>query len=333
MESYGSSRIAGIGAYLPKQRVTTDELMREVNSRRFGIPDDYISRYVGIEEKRVAESTDQPSDLATLASKIALKDADVKADEIDLIIYTGITRDYEEPSTAHFVQDKIGAENAICMDVSNACLGFMTGFSVAEAFIGQGTADTVLICTGENPNTYLNETISVLLKINDKNGFKNRLGFLTAGDAGAAVIVTSGDRETTGWKGLRFKSDGAMSKLCYYKKQVTGIDGEMLMKKISCQIVKMHADMMDNTYKVLGWEPGSIKKLYCHQVGKKPHQSIVDVAKVHQSVVPATFSKYGNLTSATIPVAMHLNKPSRGDRLLFCGTGSGLSICQGGMVF
>ena len=145
MENYGNSRIAAVGAYLPDQIVTTDALMHEVNCARFGIPENYISKFIGIEEKRVAPLQMCPSELATLASEIALRDAGANADEIDLIIYTGVARDYIEPSTAHNVQKMLGAHKAVCLDVSNACIGFMSGLSIADAYLMNESIQRVLV--------------------------------------------------------------------------------------------------------------------------------------------------------------------------------------------
>lgn len=333
METKGNSRITGLGAYLPATTVTSDDLMKEVKSTRFGIPEDYISRHVGILERRFAAREQQPSDLATLASELALGDAGVNQDEIDLIIYTGITRDCEEPSTAHYVQRKLSAANAFCMDVSNACLGFMTGLSLADACIAQKSARTVLVCTGEAPSKMIDEVIGILNSTDDKDYFKNRLGFLTAGDAGGAAVVQPSEGTDTGLQWMDFWSRGKLAPLCYYHKDKTGLQGEMLMKEISREIVGYHAENIETTYYKLGWTPQMVDKIYCHQVGRKPHKMLVRLTGKTVNDAPITYDRFGNLTSATIPVDMYLNPPEKGSRVLFLGTGSGLAISQGGMVF
>lgn len=333
METLGNSYIAGIGAHLPKTRVSSDDLMAEVNSRRFGISENYISRHIGIVERRVAEAGQEPSHLATLASESALRDAGVNADEIDLLIYTGITRDCEEPSTAHFVQTQLGAINAVCLDVSNACLGFMTGLSIADAHISGGAIKTALVCAGECQSNTVRDFMGLLSTTNSKDEFKRILGVLTVGDAGGAMVVQASTKADIGWKWLKFSSNGVHARLCYFKKSSSGAEGAMLMKEISREIVNMHAQQINHSYHALDWSPASIGKLYCHQVGKRPHDLLAKIAQVDANNAPITYANFGNLTSATMPVNMYLNPPRRGERLLLLGTGSGLTICQGGMVF
>lgn len=333
MEILGRSYIAGIGAYLPSTRVRSDDLMAEVNCGRFGIPEDYISRYTGIIERRMINTGQQPSDLASLASESALRDAGAKADEIDLIIYTGITRDCEEPSTAHFVQNRLEAVNAACMDVSNACLGFMTGLSIADAYISRGAINTALICAGECQSNTMKDFMGLLTRTKDKDEFKRTFGVLTVGDAGGAMIVRPSDKPDAGWKWLNFLSNGSHAPLCYFKRDTSGVEGAMLMKEISREIVSMHAEQIAHTYQSIGWPSSSVEKLYCHQVGKKPHDHLAKVAQVDADRAPVTYKDFGNLTSATMPVNMYLNRPERDERIMFMGTGSGLTICQGAMIF
>jgi 3-oxoacyl-[acyl-carrier-protein] synthase III len=98
----------------------------------------------------------------------------------------------------------------------------------------------------------------------------------------------------------------------------------MLMKEISREIVSMHASHIEHTYESIGWPSDSVDWLFCHQVGKKPHTLLSTVANVSIDRAPITYDLFGNLTSATMPVNMYLNRPKPGDRLLFLGTGSGL---------
>ena len=333
MEGYGSSRIAGIGAFLPKQRVSTDDLMHEVNCRRFGIPENYISRHIGIIEKRVSDASMQPSDLAVLASEIALRDAGVKPDDIDLIIYTGVSRDYIEPATAHNVQKQLGVAKAFCLDVSNACLGFMTGLTIADRYIAGKMATRVLVCTGEQHRDLIHDFVSTLKKLEDKKVFKNKLGMLTVGDAGAAMVVEAKPNLQEGFQWFDYISVGAHHQLCYLAWANTGIVGEMIMQKVSQESLKLHWEMIAKTYDKLQWEPSMVDKLFAHQVGRRPYEEVLNLTSVPTEKAPVTYDNYGNLASATIPVGMYLYPPKKGERVLFIGAGSGIAICQWGMVF
>ncbi|TQV81310.1 ketoacyl-ACP synthase III [Exilibacterium tricleocarpae] len=333
MEFSGSSRIAGVGAYLPNNRVTSRSLMEEVNSTRFGTPVTYIDRLAGIKERRISDENMLPSDMAIRASENALEDAGVSPGDIDLVVYCGIDRDWQEPATAHRVQSIIGAEKATCFDLSNACHGFMNGLSVADAFIAKGGIDNALVCTGEKTSHVMYSFMERIKNTNSKAEFRKWLGSLTVGDAGGAMVVqrsAAGD----GLRWVGFQSQGEHAELCWWRhKEEGGLEGEMVMDRISRTVVDLHRGMIDATYEKLDWSPGSADWLYCHQAGAGPHQELVKVAGMAPDYAPITYDYYGNLASATIPVNIALNRPKRGDRLLIFGAGSGISVCQAGMVF
>ena len=326
------SKISGVGAFLPKTRVTSDEILAEISCSRFGTPEDYISKKIGILERRVADTDTSPSDMAIYAAEIALKDANIQAHEIDLILYCGIERDWQEPATAHRIQVELGANSAAVLDVTNACHGFMNGISIADAFIANNSANTVLVCTGEKPSKLTMEAVHRLKKIKDKSIFRKSIGCLTVGDAGGAMIVQRSDKSSK-LMNMAFFSEGQHSHLCYYKHTPEGIEGQMLMREITVQILRLHQKFIDGTYKLLHWVPEIVDKLYCHQTGAKPHLGMVNLAQQPINKAPITYDYYGNLTSASIPVNMFLNRPNRGDRVLILGTGSGLSVCQSGLIF
>ena len=333
MKFAGNSRVVGVGAYLPENRVTSQSLMEEVRSTRFGTPVTYIDRLVGVKERRISELNVLPSDMAIMASEAAIEDAGIDPRDIQLIVYCGIDRDWQEPATAHRVQSVIGADRATCFDLSNACHGFMNGLSVADAFISKGGVDNVLVCTGEKTSHVMYSFMDRIKKTNSKKEFRKWLGSLTVGDAGGAMVV---QRSTPGY-GLQwvgFQSQGEHAELCWWRHtEEGGLEGEMAMDRISREVVDLHRGMIDETYEKLDWSPGSADWLYCHQAGAGPHQELIKVAGMAADYAPITYDYYGNLASATIPVTIALNRPDRGDRLLIFGAGSGISICQAGVGF
>lgn len=333
MNTKGFSKIAGIGAYLPEQVVTSEELMHEAGCRRFGVPETFLARACGIKRRRFSTEEETFANLAIYASRVAIEDAQVDPLDIDMILFCGIDRDCPEPSTAHTIQKEIGANNAECLDISNACLGILNGLSVANAYIGIGSAETILICTGEKPSLVTLDIIRQLKQIADKKTFRKLLGALTVGDAGGAFIVSKKNYDEEGCQYLHFASEGQYSDLCYYKHTSKGIEFQMLMEKISRRGVGLHEREIGNTYKNLKWNPKLVSKLYCHQVGSGPHAQMASLATQPLVNAPNTYENYGNLTSATFPVNMFLNRPLEGDKVLLLGSGSGLSICQIGLQF
>jgi len=175
--------------FFPSQIVTSISLMEEIQSdKRFGIPLNWVDKKIGIEERRVAAEGTLPSDMATSASIEALKNASINPGHLSLIIYCGIEKDFMEPGTAHVVQKNLGS-NAVCMDVTNACQGIISGISVADSMIGSGCIDNALICSGELASKSVKKFLNKI-KNKDASYLRDRLGVMTVGDAGSAVILT-----------------------------------------------------------------------------------------------------------------------------------------------
>lgn len=328
MINNGNSKIVSVGAFIPDQVVSSVSLLDEIQSdTRYGIPNNYISDIIGIKNRHVADESIQQSDMATLSSEMAIARAGINPQDIDLVIFCGIERDYNEPSTAHFIQHRIGAENAKCFDVSNACHGFIDGITIADAWLGMGMIDTALICTGEKASGVL---FNVLQQIKDgmsMKKFTRMVGGLTVGDGGGAMILQRNNLQS-GFNKFNIRSQGKHANLCKYKYDCGQVVGNMEMKRISNTIVDSHAEIIDETYLSSHWNSEDVDLLIAHQVGERPHKRLAEVAKVPLEKAPVTYNEYGNLTSATIPIALHLNQPRDGNKILIMGAGSGLTISQ-----
>lgn len=333
MNMTGHSRIASIGTYLPEQVVSSSELLDELQSEtRFGIPNTYIEDLTGIHSRRFAKPEELPSDLAIRAGQRALDKSGLSAKDIGMVLYCGIDRDWVEPATSHRIQRALGCINATCLDITNACHGFSNGMSIGDAMIATGAAENVLVVTGEVPSHVIMDVIKDINENPTLENFNNKIGGLTTGDAGGAVILQRAS-QYSGVKTYRFTSQGRYAELCFYKFDRTGKrQGQMLMEKISAAVIHMHKSLIAETYQMLEWEPKDVDFLIAHQVGQKVHTRFAALAGIERKKAPSTFEKYGNLTSASIPVTLELAQPVAGDKILILGSGSGLSISQIGLV-
>jgi 3-oxoacyl-[acyl-carrier-protein] synthase-3 len=329
--------ISAIDYYLPEQRVSTRDMMAETKPERLGFSDTLIEDMVGIYEVRHGASNEKPSTLATIAAKKMLENFEGNLDEIGLLIFCGIDRDYVEPSTAHVIQGNLGLKNAVCFDVSNACMGFMTGMQIANAAITSGMARHVLICTGERSSEVTKKAIQQLKNLPNREDFFNMIGALTVGDAGVAAIISS-TNESMGLIALNFSSKGRLAELCHYK-YVDGLpQGRMLMKEISSAMLKSHKRMFPETLKKIGEDTaaGDIKCLITHQVGKVPWKGFSKLLGVDQGSMTKTYDILGNITSATFGVnyakALQSSQIRKGDLVMAAMAGSGLSVCQMAIV-
>jgi len=331
-----NTTIAAIDYYLPSQVVKTRDMMAETKPERLGFSDTLIEDLIGIIEVRHALDDEKPSTLATYAAKKALAKFDGNPDEIDLLIFCGIDRDYVEPSTAHVVQKNLGLKNAVCFDISNACLGFMSGMQIANSAIASGMARNVMICTGERPSKVSKVTAPHLRALEDRVEFFNKIGALTVGDAGVAAIISQSEG-TSGIKSMNFRSNGELTKLCYYKhEQGIVTEGQMLMKEISAAILDAHKELLPTSLIAANIKASEINCLITHQVGKRPWERYPKIIGVERDSMTKTFDTLGNITSATFGVnyarALESQQIKAGDLVMAAMSGSGLSVCQVTMI-
>ena len=137
--------IIGTGSYVPEKVLTNADLSRIVDTN-----DEWITTRTGIKERRIAAKDEYTSDMAAKAALKAIEQARIKPTEIDLILVATATPDMMFPATACFVQTKIGATKAACLDVSAACAGFLFAVEIAQQFITSHTYETVLVIGAEN---------------------------------------------------------------------------------------------------------------------------------------------------------------------------------------
>lgn len=109
------AQIISVGSYLPKQIVTSDELFEEINSEQYGIPINWMSKKMGIKQRRIAKHGTPPSQLAINAAKKALKKSSINPSSIGMVLFCGIERDHPEPATAHIIQHKLGLKGTMFM--------------------------------------------------------------------------------------------------------------------------------------------------------------------------------------------------------------------------
>ncbi len=187
--------IIGTGCYVPERILTNAELEKMVDTS-----DEWIVTRTGIRERRIAAKGEYTSDMAAHAARRAIEQAGIEPEEIDLIIVATVTPDMFFPSTACFVQQKIGAKRAACFDVSAACSGFLYAIEIAQQFITSSTYNTVLVIGADK--------LSSIVDWTDRNTC-----VLFGDGAGAAVL-----RNRAGSHGvvhMYMGSDGSLTDVLY----------------------------------------------------------------------------------------------------------------------
>lgn len=313
--------ILGLGCYLPPKRLTNADLEKMVDTS-----DEWITTRTGIKERRIVEKGVAASDLGTEAAKIALKDAKLKAEDLELIIVATITPDMQFPSTACLVQAKIGAKKAVCFDISAACTGYVYAIAVAQQFIVNGAYKNALVIGSE--------ILSSITDWTDRNTcvlFGDGAGACVLGKTKTGnIISTYLGADGTSADLLRLPGGGSLhpatrktvdEKLHYVKMQ-----GSELFKVA----VKIMADTATKALKRCGMSCKDVDWIIPHQANTRILMAIAKRLGIPEEKIYMNIHKYGNMSSASTAVALceaiKSKKVKKGDTLVLVAFGSGLTF-------
>ena len=297
-------RIVGTGSYLPKKVLTNFDLEKKVDTS-----DEWIRERTGIRERRIADKDEASSDLGAEAGKKALKMAGISPEELDLIIVATITPDMFFPSTACFIQKKIGAKNAAVFDIMAACSGFIYGLSVIEGLIQTGKYKKILLIASET-----------LSKITD---WEDRATCVLLGDgAGASVIVPDNKKHLLSFT---LGADGSLGHLLYIPGGGSRLPPTIESVKNKEHYLKMKGNelfkiavrvLTDSGLKVIKEakiKPEDIDLFVPHQANLRIMRACAKRIGIPEDKIYITIDKYGNTSAATIPIA--LDEALRGGRI------------------
>jgi len=312
--------ILGVGSFLPDKVLSNFDLELMVDTS-----DEWIKERTGISFRRIAEKNVATSDMAYEASKEALKMANLKPEEIDLIIGATVTPDMLFPSSACLVQQKLKAKNAACFDLSAGCTGFIYALVCAYEFIKSGMYNNVLI--------FGSETLSRIVDWEDRNTC-----VLFGDGAGACVI----GRVNEG--GIIYKllgADGTKSELLYIpaggSKEPATIDTirdrkhyiKMNGKEVFRFAVSIIEEMVKRITKESGCQVEEVDYFLPHQANMRIIDSAFRKLNIPIDKVVVNLDKYGNMSAASIPVALDevvkSGKVKKNDKIMLLGFGAGLT--------
>ena len=311
-----TARIAGIGAYVPETIVTNDDLAKIVETS-----DEWISSRTGIRERRIS-TKEGTSDLAAEAARRALEAAGVKPEELDLIILGTSSPDCNYPSGACEVQAKIGAVNAAAFDISAACSGFIFAMNIVQGFFKSGIYQTALIIGAE--------TLSKVVDWDDRSTC-----VLFGDGAGAAVLKN----EESGIIDMLMGSDGTKGEAlkCTSRSLGNFLTGErpelgfMTMdgQEVFRFAVKRVPESIESLMKRNQTAKEDIRYYILHQANERIVEAVARRLKEPMDKFPMTISKYGNTSTASIPLLLDdmLKKGmlKQGDKIIMSGFGAGMT--------
>ena len=314
------AKLTGTGAYLPLKVLTNKDLESVVETS-----DEWIVSRSGIRERRIAAEDEATSDLAYHASVQALADAGVSPEELDAIIVATITPDMVFPATACLVQARLGATNAAAFDVSAACTGFIYALQVARQGVIAGDWKHVLVVGAES--------LSRIIDWQDRNTC-----VLFGDGAGAAVL----SRSLTGGQivsGVHLGADGNGANVLLLpaggsrrpadtitvaeRQHYIQMNGQEVYKFAVRIVEEAGGRLLDK----MGLSFSDVDFVVPHQANLRIIESFAKRLKLPMAKVAVNLDYCGNMSSASVPVALHQFKHSfeDKDRILLVGFGGGLT--------
>ncbi len=314
--------IAGTGSCTPEKTLSNDDLSKIVDTS-----DEWITTRTGIKTRRIAADSETTATLAAEAAKIAIDDAGIEAKDIEMILVATITPEMVFPSTACFVQEAIGAQNAWAFDLSAACSGFVYALSIAEQFVKAGRHKNILVIGAET-----------LSKITD---YEDRKSCILFGDGAGAVIVqasqngsrgimySNASADGSGWTALNCPAHGSRNPVGKPLKNPKDIYMQINGREVYQLAVRRIVEMVHDCTENCNMDVKDISMFIPHQKNARIIESVAKRLRFAPENGYINIDRYGNTSAASIPIALNEcrreGKIKTGDFVLLVAFGGGLT--------
>jgi 3-oxoacyl-[acyl-carrier-protein] synthase-3 len=266
------------------ERVVTNETV----AAAAGVTERWIVHRTGVQERRHVSEGERLQDLATAAGRQALAEAGVRPEDVDLVLVATLAADELTPNAAPLVAHDLGAVNAGAMDVAAACTGFLSGLQLATAQVEGGRADNVLLIGADVLSRYIDPA--------DRG-----TAALFADGAGATVVAPSEDgRSRIGEILLRCDGSGAASIRAFDRERIIRMQGHDTFK---AAVLRMSEATLESVSRS-GLELGDIDLFVYHQANARILAAVGERLGLDEAKVVNSIDRYGNTSSATIPIAL-----------------------------
>lgn len=312
--------ITGWGACMPPAVLSNADLSTFLDTS-----DEWITTRTGMRERRVSHVS--AIELSTVASLRAMACAGVEAGDIDLIIYGGVSNDELVPNSASGVQRALGATRAASIDLNTACTSFCYGLATATAMIRTGMIKRAIVIGVELISRYMD--------------WSDRNVAVLFGDGAAAVVVEASANEegmlgsvlgcdVEGRESLRVRGFGCTyaNRDVHFGDTIWDFDGQVIFKRA----VQAMAGASVKVLEQCGLTSNDVDLVIPHQANLRIIESVAKYAGVSMEKVIVTVQKYGNMSAATVPVALvdalEHGRVKPGANLLMPAFGGGLTYCS-----
>ncbi len=316
-----NAKIIGCGMYLPEKILNNFDLEKMVDTS-----DEWITKRTGIKERHICREDEFSSDMATVAAREALADANMSAADIDLILVSSVSPEMVTPSTSCLVQKRIEAVNAAAIDINTACSGFVSAMIIAQQFIKAGTYRNILVIGADTMSKYTD--------------WEDRTSCVLFGDGAGAVVVTAcedgdgilaheigadGSREgVLSIPSLKF-SEEDLARRGGEKKRTFWMDGSEVFKFA----VRVMCESMVRSVEMAGLKVEDLDLLVPHQANVRIIDGAIKRLHLSEDKVYVNIDRTGNTSSACIPMALceakRAGRMKPGDTVGLVGFGGGLT--------
>ncbi|MEO8603534.1 MAG: beta-ketoacyl-ACP synthase III [bacterium] len=323
-----NARITGLGHYVPPLTVTNDDLTSRIDTT-----DDWIQQRTGIRERHYSEGRVGAADMGALAAREALERAGRRADEVDCIIFATLSPDYEMPSSACVLQDRLGIGGVPAFDVRNQCTGFLYSLATANAFIKSGRFERVLVVGGEVHSTGIDITT------------RGRDVAVIFGDGAAAALVEPTDDAQRGILTTHLHAEGKYAEKLWLEcaasrsrprltEEMVAAEMPRVFPRMEGRYVFKHAverctQVVQEALDATGYTADDITLLVPHQANMRINQMVALGFSWPEDKVVNNIQRYGNTTAASIPLALYeaveADRVHDGDLICLAGFGAGFT--------
>jgi len=312
--------ITGLGAYVPDYILTNHEL-----STMMDTSDEWITTRVGIKERHILrDATKGASFLGEMALKNLFQKTSLQPSEVEMVICATSTPDHIFPSTASKIAENVGIKGALAIDVQAACSGFLTVLEIAAAYIRSGKRKKIIVVSAE--------------KMSYMTDYTDRQTAPLFGDAAAAALIEPTDEDFgimdsilytdgVGFKHLHMKSGGSASAASHEtverREHYVYQEGQAVFKHAVVDMAEVAAEIMEKNH----LSHQNVAWLIPHQANLRIIDATVERTGISPEKVIINIERYGNTSSATIPLCLWENEKRfhKGDNLILTAFGAGFT--------
>ncbi len=328
----GASALIALAHWAPENVQTVEEIEGGITFFPGSLLE--LNRRTGLKEKHICDKDTRVIDLAMkavdeLIMKKTYDGRPIPLEEIDLIIYfSGISREYEEPATAVLIQDRLGLSGQMAFDVSDACMGFIDAWCIADAMIATKRIRMALLVSAEKTSVLSENALKI---VNAGGDIMDQFSSFTMADGAVAAVIGP---QSSGTKGINLmagarESYGEYNSLCFLKSYFEGIMRSQPKQLFEAALSKF-LPVTEAVLSRLDWNKDTIDLFITHQPAIPAMKKGAEMLGVSYEKAGVTFPEYGNIGAVSVPFTLSFSLAEQTEwkkqRIMCIALASGIGI-------